>query len=59
MDFVQPSDVSKNLFILPGGTVPPNPTELLARDSLDKAIEVLKKNFDYIILDTAPGWYGN
>ena len=54
MDFVQPSDVSKNLFILPGGTVPPNPTELLARDSLDKAIEVLKKNFDYIILDTAP-----
>ena len=42
------------MFILPGGTVPPNPTELLARDSLDKAIEVLKKNFDYIILDTAP-----
>ena len=25
-----------------------------SRDSLDKAIEVLKKNFDYIILDTAP-----
>ena len=43
MDFVQPSDVSKNLYILPGGTVPPNPTELLARDGLDKAIEILKK----------------
>ena len=54
MDFVQPSDVSKNLYILPGGTVPPNPTELLARDGLDKAIEILKKNFDYVILDTAP-----
>lgn len=54
MDFVQPSDVSKNLYILPGGIVPPNPTELLARDGLDKAIETLKKNFDYIILDTAP-----
>lgn len=54
MDFVQPSDVSKNLYILPGGTVPPNPTELLARDGLDKAIETLRKNFDYIILDTAP-----
>ena len=54
MDFVQPSDVSKNLYILPGGTVPPNPTELLARDGLDKAIETLKKNFDYVILDTAP-----
>lgn len=54
MDFVQPSDVSKNLYILPGGTVPPNPTELLAREGLDKAIETLRKNFDYIILDTAP-----
>ena len=54
MDFVQLSDVSKNLYILPGGTVPPNPTELLARDGLDKAIETLRKNFDYIILDTAP-----
>ena len=54
MDLVQPSDVSKNLYILPGGTVPPNPTELLARDGLDKAIETLKKSFDYVILDTAP-----
>lgn len=54
MDFVQASDVSKSLYILPGGTVPPNPTELLARDGLDKAIETLKKKFDYVILDTAP-----
>ena len=54
MDLVQPSDVSKNLYILLGGTVPPNPTELLARDGLDKAIETLKKSFDYVILDTAP-----
>lgn len=54
MDFVQPSDINKNLFILPGGTVPPNPTELLARGGLEKAIETLKANFDYVILDTAP-----
>ena len=54
MDLVQLSDVSKNLYILPGGTVPPNPTELLARDGLDKAIETFKKSFDYVILDTAP-----
>ena len=54
MDLVQPSDINKNLFILPGGTVPPNPTELLARDGLEKAIETLKQNFDYVILDTAP-----
>lgn len=54
MNLVQQSDVNKNLYILPGGTVPPNPTELLAREGLDKAIETLKKKFDYIILDTAP-----
>ena len=54
MDLVQPSDINKNLYILPGGTVPPNPTELLARDGLEKAIETLKQNFDYVILDTAP-----
>lgn len=54
MDLVQSSDINKNLFILPGGTVPPNPTELLARDGLEKAIETLKVNFDYVILDTAP-----
>ena len=54
IDLVQPSDINKNLYILPGGTVPPNPTELLARDGLEKAVETLKKNFDYVILDTAP-----
>ena len=54
MELVQLSDVNKNLFILPGGTVPPNPTELLARNGLDRAIETLKKHFDYVILDTAP-----
>lgn len=54
MDLVQPSDINKNLFILPGGTVPPNPTELLAREGLEKAVETLKENFDYVILDTAP-----
>ncbi|SCH97645.1 GumC family protein [uncultured Bacteroides sp.] len=54
MDLVQPSDINRNLYILPGGAVPPNPTELLARDGLDKAIGTLKQHFDYVILDTAP-----
>lgn len=50
----QVSTVSENLYILPGGTIPPNPTELVARKSLDTAIEILKRHFDYVILDTAP-----
>ena len=54
LSLCQPSTISDNLYILPGGTVPPNPTELVARKALDKAIEILKANFDYVILDTAP-----
>ena len=54
MDLVQQSDINSNLFILPGGAVPPNPTELLARKGLEEAVEQLKQHFDYIVLDTAP-----
>lgn len=54
LSLCQVSTVSENLYILPGGTIPPNPTELVARKSLDTAIETLKQHFDYVILDTAP-----
>ena len=54
MELVQSSDINSNLFILPGGAVPPNPTELLARKGLEEAIDQLKQHFDYIVLDTAP-----
>lgn len=53
-DTIQHSDISPNLDILPGGPVPPNPTELVAREHLEHAIEELKKHYDYILLDTAP-----
>lgn len=49
-----PTQASSNLQILPSGSVPPNPAELLARPSLDKAITQLSQEFDYVILDTAP-----
>ena len=50
----QQSEVTPNLYILPGGTVPPNPTELVSREALKTAIDTLRANFDYVILDTAP-----
>lgn len=53
-DMIQHSDVSPNLDILPGGPIPPNPTELMARTVLEDAIEKLKERYDYIIFDTAP-----
>lgn len=53
-DMIQRSDISPNLDILPGGPVPPNPTELVARTVLEDAINQLKERYDYVILDTAP-----
>lgn len=53
-NMIQRSDISPNLDILPGGPVPPNPTELVARDVLEHAIDQLKSRYDYVILDTAP-----
>lgn len=49
-----PSNVSPNLYVLPSGALPPNPTELVARPSLETAIGILRQHFDYVILDTAP-----
>ena len=53
-DLIFTSELSENLHILPGGTVPPNPTELVARVALEHLIEKLKTQYDYILLDTAP-----
>lgn len=54
LSLVRPSIVAPNLYVLPGGLVPPNPTELISRRALDDAITLLSKEFDYILLDTAP-----
>ncbi len=53
-DMLLPTSASSNLWVLPAGTIPPNPAELLARPSLDKAVDQLTAEFDYVILDTAP-----
>ncbi len=51
---ILPSGVNANLDLLMAGPVPPNPAELLARESLDTAINFLKEVYDFVILDTAP-----
>lgn len=43
-----------NLFVLPGGIVPPNPSELLASDKNQDLLNLLKKEYDLIILDCPP-----
>lgn len=54
LSLIQPSGVSKNLDVLVGGIIPPNPTELVARPSLDKAIDILKQHYEIVIIDTTP-----
>ena len=51
---IQVSGVNKNLDLLLAGPTPPNPTELLARENLGQIIDILRQEYDYIILDTAP-----
>ena len=51
---IVPSGINENLDLMLAGPVPPNPTELLARDNFVKVMNLLKETYDYVILDTAP-----
>ena len=44
----------ENFYILPSGVIPPNPAELLMGKKVDQLFAELKKEYDYIIVDTAP-----
>jgi len=44
----------ENLFVIPRGTVPPNPSELLNSQNTKDLIEYLKTKFDHIIFDGVP-----
>ncbi|MBQ9294163.1 MAG: polysaccharide biosynthesis tyrosine autokinase [Bacteroidaceae bacterium] len=46
--------VNPNLDVLPAGIIPPNPGELISREQLDRAVELLKEHYDYVLLDTPP-----
>ena len=54
MSQVRSSGVNVNLDLLLAGPTPPNPTELLARDNMSEIMSILRKKYDYIIMDTAP-----
>jgi tyrosine-protein kinase Etk/Wzc len=51
---IKRTDVSPNLFIIPSGAIPPNPSELILNGKLDELLQYLDTIFDYIIIDTAP-----
>lgn len=47
-------DVAPNLDVLPAGTSPPNPSELLGSEAMHKLIADLRRDYEYIIMDTPP-----
>lgn len=44
----------EDFHVLPAGVIPPNPAELLMSRKVDLFFETIKKQYDYIIVDTAP-----
>lgn len=45
---------NESLNIILSGTIPPNPTDLLSQQKFYDLLDQASKNFDYVILDTAP-----
>ena len=44
----------EHLYVTPGGNIPPNPSELIDSQTLIDFFTKVKKDFDYIIIDTPP-----
>ena len=53
-EYVEKDTIYKGVDFLPGGIMPPNPSELLMSTRLEELIEEAKQKYDYIIIDTTP-----
>lgn len=53
-DLIVPVPEYENLFVLPCGPIPPNPSEMLLDKKVTEMFEWLKQNFEVVIIDTAP-----
>lgn len=45
---------NNNLDVVTSGSIPPNPSEMLASKRMEKYIEEMKEHYDYVVLDTPP-----
>jgi hypothetical protein len=45
-----------NLYLLPCGRIPPNPSELLSSERMSFLLSLLQKKFDLLVIDTPPRW---
>ena len=47
-------NIQENLDLMPVGSIPPNPAELLVSERLPMLIKALKEKYDYVFMDCAP-----
>ena len=50
---VKVNDNNELLHVIPSGTIPPNPAELLMSDRMEKLFKEVEQEYDYILVDTA------
>ncbi|MCQ2246344.1 MAG: polysaccharide biosynthesis tyrosine autokinase [Bacteroidaceae bacterium] len=53
-DVIVKGKTHPNLDIIPVGTIPPNPTELLSEKTLEDVLKELSTKYDYVFLDCPP-----
>lgn len=53
-DILVKAENSEYLYVLPVGTLPPNPAEILAYDRFGELIKELREEFDYVFFDCPP-----
>ena len=53
-EIIVPDPKHKSMDILPVGTIPPNPTELLFDERLKQTIDTVREQYDYVLIDCPP-----
>ena len=53
-DVLVPGEESDTFFILPAGTLPPNPAEIISYDRFTELINEIREEFDYVFFDCPP-----
>ncbi|MBO9595201.1 MAG: polysaccharide biosynthesis tyrosine autokinase [Niabella sp.] len=53
-DIIRPSGIHENVFLVQAGVLPPNPAELLVNKRAAQLFEQVRKQYDYVLMDTPP-----